>query len=239
MRVNQILGRGYDDSGKIRPFNDQEFFQVSDEIEANQLSENYRNSFKKFANWIKETLDPKSALEIGSGPGYLLNCLNELDIDATGFDGNKYSRALFTQEHPKYSEKYFIDKLFERAYKPADIFIAIEVFEHIHDEGIHSIMKKISHDIKPKHIIFSSTPYADPNPGWDLMWGHCNMKTESQWIEIFEQYGFEPVKKEKVKLAGLLKSYKQKRRLAKHDKRLSQNFLRPPITDWAILFKRK
>lgn len=185
MRVNRILGRGYNESGEIRPFTDKEFFQISDELGWNQINADYRHLLGNFAKWIQEKLKPQSALEIGSGPGYLLNCLNELGIDATGFDGNDYSRKFFAQEHPKYSEKYFIDKLFEKTYQPADVFIAIEVFEHIPDEGIHAILKKVSQEIKPKHVVFSSTPYADPNPGWDLMWGHCNMKAESEWIKIF------------------------------------------------------
>jgi 2-polyprenyl-3-methyl-5-hydroxy-6-metoxy-1,4-benzoquinol methylase len=207
-KINKILSRGYGADGVARPYTDAEFFQVSWEMGANQLNSNYRHLFSNLAKWISEELQPKSALEIGCGPGYLLNCLNELKIDAYGVDGNPFSKQLFTREHPQYADKYFLDKEFENHYSSTDALVTIECFEHIPDSGLHITLEKITKKLSPEFIVFSSTPYPEPNPDWDVMWGHINMKTEAQWIELFAKYGYDVVPN-----------------------------IRPPVTPWALLFQ--
>lgn len=209
-KINKILGRGYTPDGDFRPLTDEEFFQISWEMGANQLDSGYRNLFKGLAEWIKKELSPTTALEIGCGPGYLLHCLNQLDINTIGVDGNPYSMKFFISEHPEHAAKYILDKEFQKTYAMVDVMIAIECFEHIPDEGLHQLLKKISGNQKPKFIVFSSTPHRDPHEGWDIMWGHINLKTESQWIELFAQFGYAPVRD-----------------------------VIPPATPWSLLFQSK
>ena len=209
-KINRIISRGYTSEGKPRSFTDIEFFQVSVEMGINQHNKQYRKMFELLAQWIDDYFKPKAALEIGCGPGYLLKCLNKLGINTIGIDGNKYSKQLFVTEHPEYESKYFLDNNFNNDYKPVDVLIAIECFEHIPDDALTKIMDKIAKTIQPNFIIFSSTPYFDPNLDWDVMWGHINVKTSQGWIDLFKRNGYDLV-------LGVS----------------------PPITSWALLFQKR
>lgn len=97
----------------------------------------------------------------------------------------------FLQHHPEFADRYVLDKFFEQDYDHVDAIISIEVFEHIPDTGLHNILKKLRDRIRPHFIVFSSTPNADPNPGWDMQWGHVNIKQPEEWDELFRSYGYE------------------------------------------------
>lgn len=202
------LGYGYDSASNFRPFTNPEFFEISARLGWNQDNPEYCRLFNNLADWIKGKLNPRTAFEIGSGPGYLLNCLNEVGIETHGIDGNPYSRDYFANKHRQHVDKYIIDPVFSNNYKEVDLLVSIEVFEHIEDPGIESIFKKIREQLKPKSIVFSSTPFADPNPGWDLQWGHINLKSTAIWDELFLQNGYLPA------------------------------LLIPPVTEWARLYVR-
>ena len=206
LEINKKRNFGYDNEGNIRPFSSEEFYNISCEMGLNQDNPEYRKLFDNFAAWISRNLKVRSGLEIGSGPGYLLNCLNQIGIETNGVDGNTFSQQYFKEKHLKYANYYHLDPLFEKNYSEADVLIAVEVFEHIDDAGLASIFRKISEEVRPKFIVFSSTPFADPNPGWDSQWGHINIKPTEDWDRLFLQHGF-----------------------AKSSKR-------PPITEWARLY---
>jgi len=206
MTGNRQSGRGFDRMGQPRALSEKEFFEISDELGCNQRNEDYRRLHEHLAMWIRNSLEISSVLEIGTGPGYLLYCLNKLGIDSIGVDGNEFSRAFFTQHHPEYSDRYVLDKFFEKKYSRADAVVSIETFEHIPDQGLHGILTKVRSDIAPKCIVFSSTPHVDPNPGWDLQWGHINIKQPDEWHALFRQYGYE------------------------------LTTARPPVTEWASLY---
>ena len=203
---NKISGRGYDEFGRIRSFTEKEFFDVSCLMGLNQGNPEYRQLFEYLTDWVMSHLRIRTAIEIGAGPGYFLYCLNKRGIDCTGIDGNPHSKELFDSLHPEFSSRYVLDKLFENTYAPVDALFSIETFEHIPDEGISNIMRKVTSELKPKIILFSSTPHADPNPGWDEQWEHINIKSSSEWHELFSSYGYH----------------------------LHQ--AKPPVTEWASLY---
>lgn len=203
---NKTRGYGYDESGKVRPLNSKEFYEISCEMGLNQDNPEYRRMFENFSKWVVRTLKVKTGLEIGSGPGYFLYCLNKLGLETRGMDGNSFSQAYFQAKHPEFANHYHLDPYFEQSYGEVDVLLTIEVFEHIDDLGLEAVFKKIREQVKPKVIVFSSTPYADPHPGWDMQWGHINMKPIPVWDDLFAKNGFVA------------------------SKRI------PPVTDWARLY---
>jgi 2-polyprenyl-3-methyl-5-hydroxy-6-metoxy-1,4-benzoquinol methylase len=205
---NKIIRRGYDELGNPRPFSSREFFEISDEIGANQRSPHYVNLFNNLAQWSIENLNLTSSLEIGCGPGYFVAKLNSLGIDATGIDGNYFSKKFYDTFHSKFSEKYRIDPYFKNDYGQKDVLFSIECFEHIEDIYLDKIMEKVKNEIKPKFIVFSSTPNKDPNENWDYQWGHINIKSPPEWDQFFLKYGYKPITP------------------------------KPPVTEWAKLYKR-
>lgn len=113
MAKNRQTGRGYAADGKERSLTAQEFLDISIELGATQLNPDYRALHEAFAAWMVRRLNIRTSLELGSGPGYLLYCLNRLGVDARGLDGNPHSRDFFTKHHPEYADRYRIDPLFE------------------------------------------------------------------------------------------------------------------------------
>ena len=208
--LNRMIGRGYDTVGVPRSLNHREFFEISMEMGFNQLNPDYRKLHENLATWVANNLKVKSSLEIGCGPGYLMNCLNVLGVDAVGIDGNPYSQRLFQTLHPSLGGKYIKDEDFSGEYSNKDLLIAIEVFEHIDDNGLQSIMKKVNDRIQPKFIVFSSTPYADAIPSWDVQWGHINIKQPNEWRAFFESHGY-----------------------------LLNERYKPPVTEWAVVYEQK
>jgi SAM-dependent methyltransferase len=206
---NHSTGRGYDSKGLPRPLSEREFFEVSEEMGCNQSNSDYRKLFENLAAYIHKFPSIRSALEMGCGPGYLLYSLNKIGIDTAGVDGNGYSKDFFTRKHPEYAHKYHLDPLFAERYEKADLFIAIECFEHIPDANLNLVMDKVRCEIQPDFILFSSTPHPDPDPHWDIQWGHLNIKQPQEWHIFFSRYGY-----------ALTKG-------------------KPPVTVWASLYKRK
>ena len=206
--INRLLGRGYDAEGRARPFTDREFFEISWIMGWHPRNPAYRQLFANLADWIVAEIAPRRLLEIGSGPGHLLHCLLERGVEACGIDANPYSQAFFRQRHPQQAERYRLDPDFSQATPAADTVLAIEVFEHIPDAGLNHILTRLRDEIRPQHIVFSSTPHAEPAPDWDLQWGHINLKTPTQWQAFFGRYGY--------RIDGR----------------------RPPVTEWAVCYVR-
>ena len=64
-----------------------------------------------------------------------------------------------------------------------DVLSWIEVAEHMKDEEIDKLFKLI----KPKYILFSSTP---EHTDWDAEWGHINVKSGERWDMVMGIYGY-------------------------------------------------
>lgn len=205
-RICAAKGWGYTATGEPVSLTEEQFFEVSKLLGNFDENPAYRSLFEHLAGWIVSELAPQTTLELGCGPGYLLYCLNRLGRLARGVDGNSLFCQRFRQLQPSLKELYILDAFFEQPLQPADAFIAIEVFEHIPDEDLHRIMLRVKRELRPRHIVFSSTPYADANPGWDIQWGHINLKNGKEWEAFFK--GF--------------------------DYRLDPR--RPPVTEWAQLY---
>jgi 2-polyprenyl-3-methyl-5-hydroxy-6-metoxy-1,4-benzoquinol methylase len=205
---NRIIGRGYDVEGAPRPFDAREFFQISEEMGWNQNNPDYRCLFEGLARYIKGLPQSGTSLEFGCGPGYLINCLCKLGIKAMGVEANPYSKKGFDCSFPALSARYILDPTFSEHYGRVDLFIAIECFEHIPDGLLAKIMEKVSREIQPTYILFSSTPFPHPQEEWDIQWGHINLKQPAAWEAFFSRYGYA----------------------------LTQE--KPPVTAWATLYKK-
>jgi SAM-dependent methyltransferase len=207
-QIDHILDRGVDASGEPRPFTAREFFERSDEAGFNQNNDGYRSLFKNFSRWCVEQFQFNSALEIGAGPGYLTFLLNRLGIDCIGVDGNDYSMRFFQKLHPKYADRYRLDPEFKNDYPEREALFAIECFEHIPDPALELLMNKVTTEIRPRLIFFSSTPHPDPDPIADFQWGHINLKQPDEWDRFFDGFGYRRRKEQ------------------------------PPITQWACVYEK-
>lgn len=64
-----------------------------------------------------------------------------------------------------------------------DLMLFIEVAEHMTDDELAGLFVQI----RPNYILFSST---SERTDWDAAWGHINIKEQSEWVAMFERFGY-------------------------------------------------
>lgn len=133
--------------------------------------------FINLANVTVNQLDFEynTVLDYGAGIGVY--------SDAFHRAGKKVKAFELWQPHKDYISDKFPN--LEIVDKPCttDLLVWIEVAEHMTDKEIDSLFKKI----KPKHILFSSTPNKTQ---WDAEWGHINIKDHQGWIDTLGKFGY-------------------------------------------------
>jgi hypothetical protein len=65
-----------------------------------------------------------------------------------------------------------------------DLLLMIEVAEHLTDEELRYFFSSV----QPRLILFSSTPYK--NPEFDAMWGHIHVLETEEWVLFFKELGY-------------------------------------------------
>ena len=104
-----------------------------------------------------------------------------------GYDINPYERD-FAISKGVDPDRYILAKGKFRIKGKYDAIYSTEVFEHIMDDELHFILPMLSNACT-KYFYFTSTPnYTTPEQ--DAEWGHINIKTREQWIELIEKYKF-------------------------------------------------
>jgi hypothetical protein len=64
-----------------------------------------------------------------------------------------------------------------------DLMMFIEVAEHMTDDELLNLFTKI----QPNFILFSSTSERTEQ---DEAWGHINIKSQQEWIDMFDTFGY-------------------------------------------------
>jgi 2-polyprenyl-3-methyl-5-hydroxy-6-metoxy-1,4-benzoquinol methylase len=121
----------------------------------------------------------KSVLDYGAGTGVYANALHNKGFDVKVFE-------IFDTHQTYIKEKYPHLQIIDKPIT-TDCLLWIEVSEHMTDKEINNLFN----DIDPKYIYHSSTSETTEN---DIMWGHINIKTQDQWIELFRSKNYELIK---------------------------------------------
>ena len=121
------------------------------------------------------TFDYITVLDYGAGIGVYSDAFHRAGKQVKVFE--------LWQPHKDYiAEKFPHLEIVEKP-TTTDLLAWIEVAEHMTDEEIDTLFKKI----KPKHILFSSIPNKTE---WDADWGHINIKDHQGWIDTLAKYGY-------------------------------------------------
>jgi len=131
------------------------------------------------ANQLLMYGDIKSILDYGAGTGVYSNALHNKGFDVKVFELFDTHQAYIKKNYPHLQ---IIDKPVT-----TDCLFWIEVSEHMTDKEIDDLFITIN----PKYIYHSSTHETTK---LDLMWGHINIKTQDEWIELFRSKGYELIK---------------------------------------------
>lgn len=127
--------------------------------------------------FIINTLGIKTMLDIGCGPGGMVELARELGIDSYGIDGDfrlerTHPEKYYVQDFTK--GKAVIDKTFDLAY-------SCEFVEHVEEKYLDNFMDAF---IKANTVIMTYAPEGTPGHH------HVNCRTKGYWIEVFKNYGF-------------------------------------------------
>lgn len=173
-------------------YNDEYFFKHYLKHGWTQENESHRLANAKAVDWMIETFDPQRVLELGSGPGLMLERFHAEQVYALGVEMNQYFLDYFKQRNPLTAHLAIKGDITEPMEFPHDfdLVISVEVFEHIDqpEEKWDEMLKKLAENAK--WFVFSSTQYHT-SAKFDIEWGHCNIRRSEKWKELFERNGWE------------------------------------------------
>lgn len=174
-------------------YTDKQFFDYTWEHQLNQSFQHYADGHYNVAQWLYDQFKPTSVVELGCGPGPMIEKFCELKVpQVVGLEINPHFQEYFLKRNPHYKDCYQLQSFLEKDLFSgvSDLCISIEVFEHIpHDQLMPFIATMADHF---KHFYFSSTPYRSTQR-FDSQWGHQNIKTHEAWVKLFEENGFQYV----------------------------------------------
>lgn len=120
------------------------------------------------AKWIKSTLDPKKCLDIGCGPGFYVDALNDLGIDSIGIDVDDR-----IDNHPKLFKESLLELNGKRT---ADLVLCFEVAEHLDPQLGDEVVKNVVSAVEPGGTLIWTA--AKPGQGGV---GHINCRPKEYW----------------------------------------------------------
>lgn len=133
-------------------------------------------------NYLKDNLSIKTMIDVGCGPGGMVEAARSIGIDSYGVDGDFRLEREFPQKyflHDFTKGKLDLENTFDFAY-------SCEFVEHVYEKYQDNYMSVFK---RAKHVLLTFAPEGTPGHH------HVNCKNESYWIEVFNRYGFKFDKK--------------------------------------------
>jgi len=162
---------------------EQEFLEAEiKEFKLTMANSDFVALAKEVAEYCKK-FNPESVLDFGCGTGVYSEVLRQEGFNIVGQD-------IFKSHRDYCKENYPLLKVYQKP-KEADLMLWIEVAEHMNDQQI----AKALNAVKPRIILFSST---HNKTDFDQAWGHINIKSEKEWIDLFKGLGFKLIEKPKT-----------------------------------------
>lgn len=115
--------------------------------------------------------DYHTVIDYGAGMGVYANAFHLLGKQVYAWDKFKV--------HVEHIKNTYPHIQIVKQPMSTDLMLFIEVAEHMTDNQIFNLFKKI----QPKFVLFSSTSTKSAD---DEKWGHINIKQQDEWIKTFE-----------------------------------------------------
>jgi 2-polyprenyl-3-methyl-5-hydroxy-6-metoxy-1,4-benzoquinol methylase len=137
-------------------------------------------AFTNLAAEVAKIVRPlgQSILDYGAGTGVYADAYHKAGMETYVYEIFESHRNYISQNAPHLQ---IIDEPIT-----TDVLSWIEVAEHMTDSEIDALLKKI----KPKYILFSSTP---EHTEWDAEWGHIHVQSHEEWVEDLSKHGYQLV----------------------------------------------
>lgn len=122
--------------------------------------------------YLKNTFNIKTMLDVGCGPGGMVDLANNMDIKSVGIDGDINQKQNNIIIHDFTTGKFPFDLEF-------DLGWSVEFVEHVAPQFIENFMDAFCHC---KYVCMT---HALPGKGG---YHHVNCQSNEYWIDIFQKY---------------------------------------------------
>jgi glycosyltransferase involved in cell wall biosynthesis len=144
------------------------------EISYTQIEHEEGPFAKRLAEWIANVLHPKTALDIGCGPGIYVDAMRDHGINAIGID---------TDERVAGKPHLCQETLFKTK-DTGEVVLCLEVAEHISENMAEEIAACVASSVEPGGTLIWSA--AQPEQGGT---GHINCQPKSYWLNLLTNCG--------------------------------------------------
>jgi SAM-dependent methyltransferase len=138
----------------------------------------WRHLFDGFAAAIVAELSPHTVLDLGCGPGLLVEALRQRGVEAWGVDISEYAI-----EHAAAGAREFcrVGSVTDPIEGDFDLIVCIEVLEHVPQQYANAAVEEMSRHAR--RVLFSSSPdeFRDPS--------HTNVQPTEFWVGLFGRHG--------------------------------------------------
>lgn len=146
------------------------------------LYENKVVEWRPRADWLVCTFKPKTALEIGSGEGCLLECFQRLRIEAYGIDLSRYGSHFF-----KWNRVWGSDVILPFRDGSFDFICGFDILEHNLEKDIPDLLRELARVTQAGGmgyfnvaLVGQTDDKVDPT--------HYTLKPREWWERQFEPY---------------------------------------------------
>ena len=126
--------------------------------------------------YLKNTFKVQRMLDVGCGPGGMLELAHKHNISYLGIDGDKQLKL----KPPNFLIHDFSHKL-ETKISNVDLVWSVEFLEHVEERYIPNYIEVF----KCAKVVFCTAA-----PPGKKGYHHVNCKPLNYWIDVFEKYGF-------------------------------------------------
>jgi hypothetical protein len=124
--------------------------------------------------WLIDTFNPKTFLDIGCGPGGMVDYAAECGLEAMGIDGDPEVTKDCIYKHDFVKGPVDIDTIY-------DIGWSVEFVEHVYEDYMNNYMSAFK---LCKVIVVTYAPPGTPGHH------HVNLQEQPYWLDKFKTYGF-------------------------------------------------
>jgi|TARA_R100000149_G_C5864495_1_gene129561 SAM-dependent methyltransferase len=130
-------------------------------------------------DWLINTYQPVSFLDIGCGPGGMVELASDKGLYSVGIDGDPSVKNEKIVMHD--FEDGTIDMHRESLAGVYDIGWSVEFVEHVYEKFMDNYMPAFQ---SCKTVVITYAPPGTPGHH------HVNLQEEDYWVDKFKQYGF-------------------------------------------------
>jgi len=145
-----------------------------------------KDSVDVIAKWVSENLQPKTIIDVGCGPGHMMEAFHNRKIDVFGVDISKHALNKVREKNLKAKKVDLTKPNITLPGVPYDLAISCEVAEHLHEKYANTFVKRMC---EASNTIYITAAEPDKNMGPGMM--HFNEQPNEYWIKLFEEEGYD------------------------------------------------